>query len=182
VIPLLVDALAVHRLTRLVTRDVLTRGWREKVIERAYTRRGGHSAWYRGEDGIMVLHGAGTPQMVADRWDEVPATDDDPPKLATLVTCGWCASAWIALGAVFARRRFPRLWGPLAEALAFSAVAGLVSGLEEDWVGATTDLWEDHWVRYGDDPNEDYWPDDPDFEAMREVESLDREFERGRYR
>lgn len=48
-------------------------------------------------------------------------------KLETLVSCAWCSSWWLALGVVGARRFFPRLWGPLAQVLAFSAVAGIIS-------------------------------------------------------
>lgn len=47
--------------------------------------------------------------------------------LGYLVECPWCSSMWIGLGVVLARRLAPRLWGPVAEGLAFSAVAGLVA-------------------------------------------------------
>lgn len=126
---LLVDALAVYRLSRLVTRDVLTRGLREKVIERAYLSQG--ARWGACEDGLEV-HRPGKLLVIASRWDEVPGADDAPPKLASLISCSWCSSVYLAFGAVVARRLFPRLWAPVAEALAFSAVAGLVSGLERD--------------------------------------------------
>lgn len=52
-----------------------------------------------------------------------------PPdsKLAELLACPYCAGFWVACGVAAARRIAPRVWGPLAEALAFSAVTGLVA-------------------------------------------------------
>lgn len=44
-----------------------------------------------------------------------------------LVECPWCTSAWVGLAVATARRVAPRTWGLVAQALAFSAVAGLVS-------------------------------------------------------
>lgn len=43
------------------------------------------------------------------------------------VDCPWCVGMWIAFGVVAARRLAPALWSPVATALAFSAVAGIVS-------------------------------------------------------
>lgn len=76
----LIDALAVYRLTRLLTRDKLTEKLRAKMEELS---------------------------------------------LGYLSTCPWCISPYIAVGVVAARRH--RWWGPIAEVLAFSAVAGIVS-------------------------------------------------------
>lgn len=61
---------------------------------------------------------------------EQVAADAHPPKWAKLVTCPWCASFYVGLLVVALRRWAPRAWGPLAEALTFSAVAGLLSGHE----------------------------------------------------
>lgn len=83
----LTDALAVFRLTRLVTTDRITRRLRG-LVERN-TRDG--SEW------------------------------------AYLVGCDWCVSAYVGVGVVLARRFAPRLWGPVAEGLAFSAITGLVA-------------------------------------------------------
>lgn len=44
-----------------------------------------------------------------------------------LVGCDWCSSIYIGAGVALARRFAPKLWGPLAEALAFSAVTGLLA-------------------------------------------------------
>lgn len=52
---------------------------------------------------------------------------DVAAKLSTLIQCPWCSSWWIACGVVAARRFAPRLWDPVAHALAFSAVTGIVS-------------------------------------------------------
>jgi hypothetical protein len=52
----------------------------------------------------------------------------DPPKLATLVTCRWCAGMWIAAGVTLA----PRAWDPVARGLALSAGAVLLARLESD--------------------------------------------------
>lgn len=48
-------------------------------------------------------------------------------ELGYWVGCDWCASAAVGIGVVLARRFTPRLWGPLAEALAFSAITGLIA-------------------------------------------------------
>lgn len=48
-------------------------------------------------------------------------------KSAELLTCPWCLSVWVAGGVVAFRRVAPRQWSPIAEALAFSAVAGVIS-------------------------------------------------------
>lgn len=109
---LVVDALAVYRLTRLATADVLTEDARRALVEFAYS-----------------IAGRIAPE--ADTAEEVVARDiDEPPKLAVLVTCRWCAGMWVALGVVFVARRF-RWWPAMADALACSAAAALVAGLEE---------------------------------------------------
>lgn len=46
-----------------------------------------------------------------------------------LITCAWCLSIWVAGGVVIARAVSPRLWGMIARALAFSAAAGVITGL-----------------------------------------------------
>lgn len=117
---LVVDALATFRLTKLVTHDTLTLEAREAVIAGAY-RRAGRDEWAEEQ---MAAEGPRS-------WQEdVVPNDPDPPKLATLVTCPWCAGAWLALGVVVARRLFPRAWSAVAEVFALSAAAGLVA---ENW-------------------------------------------------
>lgn len=111
---LLLDALATFRLVRLVTSDTITAEARDAVIRRAYVRAGRSTAKpFDGRPGGWA--------------DDVVPNDPDPPKLATLVTCPWCAGFWVALVVVAARRRAPRSWALVAEALALSAAAGLAS-------------------------------------------------------
>ena len=119
--PLLLDAAAVYRLTRLATADTLTQPLRERVIERAYQRddlRRVKPLW-DGSEGWQTT------------VDEDRVNGNVVPWAADLVTCRWCASVWLALLAVAARRLAPRLWDPLARALAFSAAAALLAGLED---------------------------------------------------
>jgi len=109
------DALAIARLARLVPHDVISQGPRQAVIRWAYARDG------RAGD-LAELEEWGGPE-------EAVETDRNPPKLARLITCPWCAGMWVALGVVAARRVAPGLWRPLARALAASQVAGLVANL-----------------------------------------------------
>ncbi len=120
-IRLVVDALATYRLTRLVVEDQLTIDLRAKVIEGAY-RRAGETA-----NACRIATETGHDVLTADAWVDVVANDPDPPKLAYLVTCPWCSSIHVAVTVVVLRRLFPRWWGAVAEGLALSAVAGLVS-------------------------------------------------------
>lgn len=41
--------------------------------------------------------------------------------------CPWCLSFWLGVAVVIARRVAPRVWDPLAKALAFSAASGVIS-------------------------------------------------------
>jgi hypothetical protein len=110
---LVVDALAAYRLTRLATADVISEPLRRSVVGRSL-------GW--SEDDVVAA--AGSAQEVVD-------TLADPPKLARLITCRWCAGMWIAGGVVAARRVAPAWWDPAAKALAFSAAAVLISRLED---------------------------------------------------
>lgn len=114
---LAVDALAAYRLTRLVTADTIAEPARAVVIQAGYERE---------RPGVEVPEpGPGS------TWTEVALNDPDPPRLAELVTCRWCAGFWVAVGVVAARRLAPRAWRPLADALAFSAAAALLARLED---------------------------------------------------
>lgn len=116
---LLVDSLAVYRLTRLVTTDVLTEGPRRALVEAAFEQDG---------DTFAVLDGETTREAI----EAVRAAGRSIPKAAVLITCRWCASPYVAALVVLARGRLPRLWSPLAKVLAYGAVAGLLASLEED--------------------------------------------------
>lgn len=50
-------------------------------------------------------------------------------KIMELVTCPWCLSIWVGAAVVLARATAPRLWGMIARGLAFSAGAGVITGL-----------------------------------------------------
>lgn len=112
---LVIDALATYRLARLVTRDTLTAELRGRVVRDAYERSG-----FALGDGTTPLN----------EWALVPLSDASAPKLATLVTCPWCAAVWVAFGVVAARHIAPRAWAPVARALALSTVAGFVSSVD----------------------------------------------------
>lgn len=110
---LLVDGLATYRLTRFATADVLSEPFRQAVLRRV---------------------GVDPPPPEADERpsaQELVEADADPPRLATLVTCRWCAGVWIAAGVVVARTAAPRAWAPVARGLALSAGAVLLSRLED---------------------------------------------------
>jgi hypothetical protein len=106
----LVDALATYRLTRLVTEDVVSEPVREAVIRAIYRHRDGPSN-----------------NTSPFTWSDLALTDVDPPPLAYLLVCRWCASWWVAVLVVCARRLTPGLWAPVADALALSGVTGLLS-------------------------------------------------------
>lgn len=109
----LADALSAYRLTRLVTADTILDGPRDAVVRWSY--RDVKSFW--------------DPKIITPT--EFAMEDDDPPKLATLITCRWCAGTWVSLFVVAARRYAPRIWDPLAQALAMSAGAALLARLED---------------------------------------------------
>jgi hypothetical protein len=105
VVIVLVYALAVARVTRLITEDVLTERPREAIQDWAWRCRYGRLA----------------PDARADR---APA-----PKIAYLVSCPWCASIYVAALAApvaYFWGESPWLFVP-ALALAFSHVTGLLA-------------------------------------------------------
>lgn len=116
-IPLLLDALAAYRLTRLVTADTLTEKPRKLIVLGAYDRAG---------------------RPLPDQAEDAPTAvdlvelDDHPPKLAELVTCRWCAGVWVSAGVVAVGTFLPGAWAHVSRALALSAAAALLAGLEED--------------------------------------------------
>ena len=108
---LAVDALATYRLTRLATADVISEPARMALLRRV---------------------GADPPPGEADpSAQEVVEAMDHPPRLATLITCRWCAGMWIAGGVAVARRTAPAAWDPVARGLALAAAAVLLARLED---------------------------------------------------
>ncbi len=109
--PLALDLLATYRLTRLATADVISEPARMAVLRHV---------------------GAEPPPGEEDPTaQEVVESLDDPPRLATLITCRWCAGVWIAAGVTAARLAVPRAWDVAARGLALSAGAVLLSRFED---------------------------------------------------
>lgn len=105
---LLTDLGAVARLTRLVTQDALTEGLRERLAAPSFARstpalRKTHRQRY-GED-VMVSGG--------------------PVPYA--LHCSFCASFWVALAVLGARRAAPVASRPILRALALSHAVGLLA-------------------------------------------------------
>lgn len=121
---LAIDALAVHRLTRLVTEDIITIPLRHRIIAWAYLRAG------HDED---VVYGDGSGPNDLDGMVDADMIDDPAhtPKAAVLVRCRWCASVWLAGLAVAGHALAPALWLPVAAVLALSSVSTLLAGLED---------------------------------------------------
>jgi hypothetical protein len=107
-----VDVLATYRLTRLATADVISEPVRMALLRKA----------------------GATPPADADdpTAQEVVESLDHPPRLATLITCRWCAGMWIAAAVTAARLAAPKAWEPASRALALSAGAVLLSRLEDE--------------------------------------------------
>lgn len=55
------------------------------------------------------------------------AAEKRGPTAAYFIECPWCVGLWAAFGVVAASRVAPRAWRPVAQALAFSAVTGLLA-------------------------------------------------------
>jgi hypothetical protein len=113
-VDLVLDGLATYRLTRLATADVISEPYRRSLVGR--------------------LMGWGAEELAATTPTSLEAVEgaEDPPKLARLITCRWCAGMWIAGGVVAARALAPRAWDPVARGLALSTGAALISRLETD--------------------------------------------------
>jgi hypothetical protein len=109
---LAVDVLAAHRLTRLVTADVITEPAREALLRWSYRRKGD------------------TGQAPATGWTDYAEVDPDAPRLARLVTCRWCAGFYVAAAVVAARRWLPG-WHYVARVLATSSAAALLAAPED---------------------------------------------------
>lgn len=118
---MIADSIATYRLTKLVTDDVITQRLRDTLIELAYEWDG------RGKWARDVF----SPTVEGD-WQDVVEADELPPKLATLVTCRWCAGMWVAGFVVLARRVAPRAWRELRDVLVFSAAAALLARAEDE--------------------------------------------------
>lgn len=126
---LLIDALAVYRLTRLVTKDTLFQEARWWILRRW------PSEITTFPPGVVLSDVAGDHQTIGHLFDSgrevfLAEGDNEPEWVATktykwteLLECPFCASVWIA-GAVVAMRVYWDWWQYPALAL---ALAGLVS-------------------------------------------------------
>jgi hypothetical protein len=110
-LPLALDLLATYRLTRLATADVISEPARMAVLRRV---------------GAQPPPGEEDPTA-----QEVVESLEDPPRLATLITCRWCAGVWIAAGVTAARLVAPTAWDVAARGLALSAGAVLLARFED---------------------------------------------------
>jgi hypothetical protein len=108
---LTVDVLATYRLTRLATADVISEPARMAVLRKV---------------GAEPPPGEDDPTA-----QEIVESLEHPPRLATLVTCRWCAGVWIAGGVALLRRTAPGAWDPVARGLALAAGAVLLAGFED---------------------------------------------------
>lgn len=126
---LFTDALAAYRITRLVTKDTITEDLRGRVVRWAY-RRAGPRVYEMAADLLKGTPGL-DPQRASD-WPEIVEVDDEPPKLATLVTCPYCVGVYVGFAVLAARRLAPDAWRATSEALALAAGAALIAGLEKD--------------------------------------------------
>lgn len=115
---LVTDALAAFRLTRLVTSDTITEAPRQTVVMWAFRH-------------LPIRPTVEPGSTVVEALEDWEGHGEPVPKLATLVTCRWCASVHVAIIAVCLRRFAPKLWDPLSKALALSAVSALVARLED---------------------------------------------------
>lgn len=66
--------------------------------------------------------------LVWKRYGE--PSDEDSHKVSYLLTCPWCLSVYFAGFAVAARMTWPRAWRPVAKALSYSALTGLLCELK----------------------------------------------------
>lgn len=96
---LLLDALAVARLTQLVIRDTILEGVRERLKgRRTYARDLG-----------------GDPTYIAAR-----------PRVALFLSCPWCVSPWLATIVVALQALIPAVWLYPSAVLAFSQTAAVI--------------------------------------------------------
>lgn len=126
-----VDALAVYRITRLLTADTILDGPRGRFIAWANRRRDANVT-------VLVCPKCSIARTDSEFLCPLCRTPDaptlleaggnaEPSKLAYWITCPWCLGVWVAAGVVIARRVAPRVWDPVARLLALSAIAGAAS-------------------------------------------------------
>lgn len=124
---LIVDALAAYRVTRLVTRDTITKRLREHVLAIIYSGRPVPRQQITVQRAGYPRETIGGEEIEFDSLaDRVEWERDDAPRLAVLLLCPWCVGVWVGFGVMVLRRVMPRVWAPIAEGLALGACAALV--------------------------------------------------------
>ncbi|KKL09784.1 hypothetical protein LCGC14_2562400 [marine sediment metagenome] len=122
---LVILALAVARLTRLVTQDSITQTIREWVLTRwpdASSEFGDSEVTEQATDALGYRTGTlETGREVfrtTEAWYAVA-----PFKWSELLTCDWCLSIWVGIGAAAAYYLYPEItfWVSLPLALSFVA-------------------------------------------------------------
>ncbi len=96
-----IDALAIYRLTRLVTRDTITGELRETI-----------------ENEIQTTVSS---KLITQKTGD---------KLVYLMGCDWCMSIWVATFAYTLKKHVPQVWDTLKYVLAASAVTGALASQE----------------------------------------------------
>lgn len=135
---LIIDTLAIARITRLVTTDQMTASWRDRLWARypiegmRLDRSDGWrftdteaSRWVDTPGLGYQLVTVGVEHAIAEDGSHAHVTDSHP--LGYVASCDWCSSVWIACGVVAARALAPRAWRPLARALAGSQLTGMLT-------------------------------------------------------
>lgn len=64
-----------------------------------------------------------TPRHALQQW----LLEGGHVKAFEFTACPWCVGQWVAFGVVIARKVAPKVWHPVACALAFSAVTGILA-------------------------------------------------------
>lgn len=126
---LLTDAISAYRLTRLITKDTLLTHWRDHQVYAAYERKLEASDMLQVVTDVSDMGGPSEHFQPGD-WAKYAEGDHMAPKLATLLTCRWCAGVWVAGAVVVARAAFPRQWDLAARMLTVASAAALIAGLE----------------------------------------------------
>ena len=108
---LVVYGLAVFRVVRFFVSDAMLATPREKLRERSHVEQV-RTVIERGNE-RAECRTVGKPGVALVVW--------------MLMTCSWCLSVWVGLGAVLALHLWPGVSFDVALVLAFSAVAGILS-------------------------------------------------------
>lgn len=114
---LTLDAISAYRITRLVTADKLFVNLRDDIIRHAY------KAADKPFNATQII--------APGDWAVLAEADPDAPKLATLITCRYCTSVYVAAGIMLARALAPRAWDPMARMLTVASAGVLIAGLEK---------------------------------------------------